>query len=204
MEGGSVSGVHITIGVAPICQSAWAGRNRHFDISRMTNDEAVKAFGWLVERLSRQYVRPGLELEDLKQEGYLGLFKAVEQWKAEAGATFVTLAASRIRDAMRGAVSSSRADGLSLDEVDDDGLSLHERVGAPAEQEDLASAEEDAAAVRAALSKMSAKDRELLEMIAVGDSHPMIARRRGIPRQTVQRHCSMALARLHDEIVSAA
>ncbi|MFN7017267.1 MAG: RNA polymerase sigma factor RpoD/SigA [Fimbriimonadales bacterium] len=54
----------------------------------------------LVVSVARRYVRPGLPLEDLVQEGAIGLFKAIHNFDVERGLRFSTYAVHWIRQSV--------------------------------------------------------------------------------------------------------
>ncbi|MFN3690599.1 MAG: RNA polymerase sigma factor RpoD/SigA, partial [Fimbriimonadales bacterium] len=54
----------------------------------------------LVISVARRYVRPGLPLEDLVQEGAIGLFKAIRNFDVERGLRFSTYAVHWIRQSV--------------------------------------------------------------------------------------------------------
>jgi len=188
----------------------------------MTSKEACTNYKWLVEAIAEKFRRPGLEIEDLVQEGYLGLLKAVDEWEAGRGASFETIANARIRDALRMFTRSMRS-GVSLDAAatDEDGtildspsvrmLGIEGMVTAP-DQEEATERVERIASVRRAMDAVSADDRQLLQTwadVAPDGSRrnegavPEIARRMGLPRTTVDFRCRSAKKRLGEEIRKA-
>jgi RNA polymerase sigma factor (sigma-70 family) len=60
---------------------------------------------WLVARIARQYIDRGLPLEDLFQEGVLGLYRAIQRFDVNSGNRFMTYASSWIHQSIGRAVS---------------------------------------------------------------------------------------------------
>lgn len=70
------------------------------------NDDTVRKYRGLVRRIAREYKklafkRRGYLLEDLVQEGLLGLKRACEDWEPGRGATFQTVLNLRVRNVFR-------------------------------------------------------------------------------------------------------
>jgi len=63
-------------------------------------DALIKSNLRLVVSIAWKYVRPNVPLEDLVQEGNLGLIKAVEKFDAELGYRFATYAQWWVRQSM--------------------------------------------------------------------------------------------------------
>jgi len=174
----------------------------------MTGRKAIEEYGWLVDCLAGQYLRPGVELSDLKQEAYLGLLAACDEWIDGAGMSFVTLARMRIRNALRDFLNGHDGETVSFDQPNEEGLSLHDVVGTPAEQEAAAIRREEVDAVQASLACVSDADRLLLRVWAEChvDSRdprgacPEMAQRLGVSRETIRDRCKQAFKRFGDEI----
>ena len=75
------------------------------EVSRAKQRELVEANLPLVVCIARAYRRFGLPMEDLVQEGNLGLLAAVRKFDPELGAAFSTYAAGWIRQAICRAIS---------------------------------------------------------------------------------------------------
>lgn len=171
----------------------------------MTNEQAVADYGWLVERIARQYARPGFEVDDLVQEGYLGLFEAVKKWKG--GGTFKSYASLLIRSAVCKTLSADAYVGgpevismdASVESEGEKGITLHDIVGEAATQEiDLGDAETDAV-VRDAISLLPQADRQLIYMTLKGQSQDEIGKTIGVTQNRVHelyRHTLAKLTRL--------
>jgi RNA polymerase sigma factor (sigma-70 family) len=180
----------------------------------MTNAKAVSEFGWLVERIARGFVRPGIEFDDLSQEGFLGLFEAVRTWVDGAGSSFKAWANIHIKKKVEeaagvGITKASRQtrflmEASSLEDAAlPDGkerLSMHETVGTQPIQDTVVMLAER----EAAIERLPASDRELLQVWrdlepeAPTSTPPtsQIAKRMGLSQQRVSERCQDALGRL--------
>ena len=75
------------------------------EVFRASRDEVVEGNLALVVRIAKHYERFGLPLEDLIQEGNLGLLAAVRRFDPERGVPFVPYATGWIRQAICRAIS---------------------------------------------------------------------------------------------------
>ena len=171
------------------------------DVKGMTKAEVAAEFAWLVDRLARSYARAGVELDDLKQEGFVGLLTALEAW--QAGCSFKSYADLRIREHMRNLLG--RVDGSldaldvpteSFDALGSDGATMHDSFGAPATQEQELGEAETRALVRDAVSMLPSEGRSIVYAEMQGETHEAIAVRLGVARQTVTDRSGEAKKRL--------
>ena len=143
--------------------------------------------------LHRQAGESGLDVEDLVQEGCIGLLSAVDQYDAGKGASFLTYAAPAIRNAMtdcvRAAISQFERrlefDGLQrvyLDDVLDAGEQMLriEAVADPHTQtpEQAVLRREQLAELYAGLDNLTAREQTWLlyrHGFADGKEHPLTA-----------------------------
>ena len=65
----------------------------------------------LVRARAARYFGPGLERDDLMQEGFIGLLKAIRSYDPARGSSFCTFAALCVNRRMISAVQSSNSDG---------------------------------------------------------------------------------------------
>ena len=83
----------------------------------------------IIWKLARKYQKHakanGLELEDLYQEGYLGLLNAAEQYKEDGGAVFYTYALISIQSKMINCIKRATA---SKHTILNQGISLYRNV----------------------------------------------------------------------------
>lgn len=111
---------------------------------RSHDDEAMEyllqKYSKLVKRETRTLYLIGAETEDLAQEGMIGLFKAIRDYKEESGAEFATFATICVRNQIRTAIqSSNRKKHTPLNEYisfyaqkDEDGVSMDYLEAEPA------------------------------------------------------------------------
>lgn len=89
-------------------------------------DYLVDKYENLVRKKARALYLAGADQEDLLQEGMLGLYKAVKEYRPDKGASFYTFASTCVSNQMYKAVTSSLRqkhqplnDSLSLNELED-------------------------------------------------------------------------------------
>lgn len=96
--------------------SGGARDGRAEETFRASRNEMVEGNLALVVRIAKQYERFGLPLDDLIQEGNLGLLAAVRQFDPERGIPFSTYATGWIRQAIcRGISTKSRTIRIPLE-----------------------------------------------------------------------------------------
>ena len=81
----------------------------HVGSDREARDRLVQANLGLVVTIARQFLRRGLELDDLIGEGNLGLIRAAEDFDPRFGTRFSTYAAYWIKEAIRRALNNTTA-----------------------------------------------------------------------------------------------
>jgi RNA polymerase sigma factor (sigma-70 family) len=191
------------------------------ELIRKATDERVRAAlvevgkKGIVERIAKEYVRAGVELDDLLQESAIALMATLKEWMPEGGMSLETLAACRIRNACRDfLVGVSSTKFVSFVEADDEGASPHDVVGEEPQQDEVVERGEEIDAVRQALDTLPVADRRILRTWATvhvddtergdvagrGGAVPTVARELGIPRETARNRCRSALKRLGREV----
>jgi RNA polymerase sporulation-specific sigma factor len=98
--------------------------------NRQAKDKIAALFCASVENYARRYFLAGGDRNDLEQEGYIGLTKAIDGFDADKGA-FVPFALKSINNSMLNGIKrdgalkrKSEKDALPIDFVDADGLRL--------------------------------------------------------------------------------
>jgi RNA polymerase sigma factor (sigma-70 family) len=162
--------------------------------------------------IAREYERPGFDVPELMQAGYLGVVTAVRKWREDGGATFETVLNGCVRNEMRALVPSARRDlansarrlarTISIDASDsgdEDDMNHSDRIDAllgPSNEE----SQENVCArreVREALNGLSVADRDLLSFFAdKGMSDHDIAQKTGKTVSSVFRARRAAIGRL--------
>lgn len=102
-------------GCKKISESEWAAAGgitidelrQRVRVGRRSKDRMIQANLRLVVAIAKKYQRHGLDLDDLIQEGNLGLVRAVEKFDPKKGYAFSTYAYWWIRQAITRAIASS-------------------------------------------------------------------------------------------------
>ena len=76
-------------------------------LSDAAREELIRANIGIVTRVARKYLGRGLSLQDLMQEGYIGLLRAIEKFDYRRGHRFVTYAAWWIRSLITRALENT-------------------------------------------------------------------------------------------------
>lgn len=155
--------------------------------------EAYLALAWRIALKMRRRRPAALPLEDVAQEGSLGLIEAVVSWDPSLGSPFLTHAASRIEYAILRAWrrAAGHPDPVDPGEID--------RMAAT--PDDSAARGEDGEVVRYALGRLRPRDREVLSLrYGLGGDRPLVYRevghRLGCTKQAVSRRGTAALSRM--------
>ena len=184
----------------------------------LTSEQAIDEGRGIVEWLARRFARSDVDLNDLRQEGYVALLLAARTWRDDGGASFLTWARTRVYGEMRQLVRRERRRGLtargargearalgftighvsSLDEpaYGEDGRSLHDLIGTVAEQETAACDAQHAAKVRAAVAALPDRDRRIWALAVAGATTTAI----GLEVGMVPSHVWWRMAKLCDEM----
>jgi RNA polymerase sigma factor (sigma-70 family) len=67
----------------------------------LSREAVIKQFHDLVGHVLKKFVRPGIECEDLVQEGFYGLLKAYDRYEPDRGVSFLTYAYPWVYTAMQ-------------------------------------------------------------------------------------------------------
>ena len=136
--------------------------------------------------LARRCARSGVDLDDALQEARLAALLAAGEWRPEGGSSFRTFAFLNIRWRLARLVQKSRRHGLSgglhtsvhvappssLDAEDAEGLTAHNRLGVPANQEDQAVRD---ATLAAAVGALPGRVQRVVILVLEGRSYHEIA-----------------------------
>lgn len=182
-------------------------------INKEKNNDAmetlIKRFGPLVTRQSRSLYIIGADEEDLIQEGMIGLIKAVNDYKADKGASFKTFAFMCVRRQMLTAINNSNnrkniplnhyisiyGDGNGdyvspLDEMDSGVITNPEDIMLARLQEtDL---------IKVIESKLSKFEHQVLDEYLTGASYEEIGERLGKTAKSIDNAVQRIRAKLRD------
>lgn len=182
-------------------------------INKEKNNDAmetlIKRFGPLVTRQSRSLYIIGADEEDLIQEGMIGLVKAVNDYKADKGASFKTFAFMCVRRQMLTAINNSNnrkniplnhyisiyGDGNGdyvspLDEMDSGVITNPEDIMLARLQEtDL---------IKVIESKLSKFEHQVLDEYLTGASYEEIGERLGKTAKSIDNAVQRIRAKLRD------
>lgn len=165
------------------------------------DDDAVeyllKKYGYLVKREVRTVYLIGAEMDDLSQEGMIGLFKAMRDYQPEKETSFATFAGVCIRRQIQNAITNSNRKkhvplnsyvSLYMNSEEDDNFMLEERLVTSREEdpEKLLIAKEQQKdrneRIRKELSKL---EKQVLTLYLQGMSYEAIAEHLGKTEKAV-------------------
>lgn len=182
-------------------------------INKEKNNDAmetlIKRFGPIVTRQSRSLYIIGADEEDLIQEGMIGLIKAVNDYKADKGASFKTFAFMCVRRQMLTAINNSNnrkniplnhyisiyGDGNGdyvspLDEMDSGVITNPEDIMlARLQESDL---------IKVIESKLSKFEHQVLDEYLTGASYEEIGERLGKTAKSIDNAVQRIRAKLRD------
>ena len=142
----------------------------------------------MVVNIARQYLRPGVEMLDLIQEGNIGLIQAVDKFDPNMGNRLTTLAFYWINKHIQRFLDNEPDDLISLDMEINDGaaiLLLSDTIedkgtilGGQTIQhiETVMEREEMQSKVREMLSRLPKREREVIRLLYGLDNYPVLSR----------------------------
>lgn len=136
-------------------------------------DLIFERFEPIIRYYSRRYMCAGVDMEDLVQEGSIGLFSAVRRFRGDAGAKFKTYACLCIRRQILSAIRSANRNGfVLLENADIDFLG-----SAALNPEDVVVMKESISSLKnALLHGFSSFERRLFTLYISGFSYKAIAK----------------------------
>lgn len=148
--------------------------------SNFSWDELIKKYRGSVEAIAVKYINSPLEMDDLIQEGMIGLLAAVNSYNADKGAKFATYASRCINNSIQTAIKKqSRLKDIpqsSLVSLEEE--ILERRVGLSAEDEYLAK-ESVSTLTNVLYEELSSFENEVLRLYMTGCSYSEIADKLG-------------------------
>lgn len=141
-----------------------------------STEELIIKYRPTVEAIAMKYISSPIEKDDLVQEGMIGLLAAINSYKSDKGAKFVTYASTCINNSIQNAIKKlSRMKDIpqnSIVALDED--YMDSKVALSAEDEFLAT--ESVNLLTAALyEQLSSFENEVLKLHVVGYSYGVIA-----------------------------
>ena len=151
-------------------------------------DQLIQTHLRMVVHIARQYLRPGVEMLDLIQEGNIGLIKAVDMFDPTQGHRLTTLAFYWINKHIQRFLNHEPEDLVSLDmeiydgsetlllsdTIEDKGTLLGDQtiphIDAVMEHEEMRSK------VREMLSRLPEREQEVLRLLYGLDNYPILNR----------------------------
>ena len=141
----------------------------------------------------------GLGLEDLELEGLCGLFRAVEGWRADGGASFSTYAAICIRNAVSAAVSAAAAaKHLPLNAASPLESLGDAQAAAPSAEEETMAEERRAEILGAIRDRLSPLERSALTLHIYGVGPSEAALRLGRSEKSVENALGRARVKIRE------
>lgn len=189
-----------------------ANRARQGDAD--AHNQLIHANLRMVVNIARQYLRPGVEMLDLIQEGNIGLIQAVDKFDPNMGNRLNTLAFYWINKQIQRYINYEPDDLVSLDMEINDGaaiLLLSDTIedkgtilGGQTIQhiETVMEREEMQSKVREMLSRLPKREREVIRLLYGLDNYPVLSRKEiaqiiGVREEQVSRIKTRALDALH-------
>ena len=167
-------------------ETSLATRARQGDTE--ARDQLIQTHLRMVVHIARQYLRPGVEMLDLIQEGNIGLIKAVDMFDPTQGHRLTTLAFYWINKHIQRFLNHEPEDLISLDmeiydgsetlllsdTIEDKGTLLGDQtiphIDAVMEHEEMRSK------VREMLSRLPEREQEVLRLLYGLDNYPILNR----------------------------
>lgn len=142
--------------------------------------ELYARYDFLIRMRGASFTPAGLETEDLIQEGMIGLFSAVQSYRAEEGASFHTYARlcidRRILSALRSAVRQKHFPLNSSVSLDVEANAQAAALAHVVNPEDMIVCREKICAIRGVVEKyLSASERRIFSMYMDGFSYAAMA-----------------------------
>lgn len=186
--------------------------NQILALGRTGDDEAMEfmlqKYGYLVKREVRTVYLIGAETEDLTQEGMIGLFKAIRDYRPEKAAGFATFATLCIRRQIQNAITNSNRKkhvplntyvSLYMNVEDSDSFMLGERLES-ARQEDpeklLLAKEQQKDRKERIRKELSKLEQQVLTLYLQGLSYDAIAEQLGKTEKSVDNALQRIRAKL--------
>lgn len=177
-------------------------------------NQLIQAHLRMVVNIARQYLRPGVELLDLIQEGNIGLIQAVDKFDPTQGNRLTTLAFYWINKHIQRFLDNEPHDLVSLDMEINDGAAIlllsdtiEDKGTILGDQtiqhiDTVMESEEMQSKVREMLSRLPKRERDVIRLLYGLDNYPVLNRKEvaqiiGVREEQVSRIKTRALDALH-------
>jgi RNA polymerase sigma factor (sigma-70 family) len=150
----------------------------------MNAEDVIKENLPLVKSIAAKYANLGVPLDDLIQEGMIGLYQALQKYDASKGAKFSTYATYWVKKKILGALDAETRTSMQSGELNEEMVS-----DTPQQQSTSTSIQLPAS--------MPAKERTVLTLLYTQEcTLREIAQQMGLPRERVRQLKEKALRRL--------
>lgn len=169
------------------------------DIENKNIEELMVSYKPLVSRIARRYFLYGGELDDLIQEGMIGLYKAIKSYDETKQASFKTFSTLCITRQIQSAIRSANSKkNIVLSEIIDKNLSDFD-VATNKENPEINFIQNQNYEnfVGEIKNKLSKKEMEIFDCYLEGSSYEQIAQKLNIERKSVDN----ALVRIRTKIL---
>ena len=151
-------------------------------------EELLNLYKPLVSKIARQYFLVGGEIDDLIQEGMIGLFRAIQTYDDTKNASFKTFATLCIKRKMQSAIRNANANkNLIFNELfDDEMLDYIEQPSEKENPEKKAISKENYKYIKNEIkTKLSNFEYEVLQKYVAGLSYIDIANHYGVSKKSI-------------------
>ena len=159
-------------------------------------NELMENYKRLVSKISRKYFIIGAELNDVIQEGMIGLFNAITNYDENKNASFKTFAVlcinRQIQTAIKKAYKHSKSD--LIDDINFDMLSKHLNIVSP--EDDFIEIESYNYLKNEIKNKLSKKEYDILQKFLENKSYDEIAQE----LETTKKSVDNALSRIRNKL----
>ncbi len=146
-----------------------------------------------IRTLAAQSLCPGLEFDDLVQEGLIGFFSALETYDAAKGALFTTYAHVCVQNAVASAV---RAAGRNKHSPLNTSVPYSERESTPGPEELFVENERYCQTMQSIDTRLSPMEKQVLSLFLDGGSYAQIAKKLCVNEKAVDNALQRVRAKL--------
>lgn len=136
-----------------------------------------------IGRLALRLARPGLDFDDAVQEGLIGLFRAIEKYDVDGGASFSTFAAVCVQNAM---LSAARAASRKKHAPLNQSVPITGQQSIPGPEDATIASEQVSITLEKARKTLSPFEKAVLQMVLDGYSNQQIAQKLGRDTKAVE------------------